>query len=92
MNQAGGAGTGFSTAQLQNPDFQFSKMIPQFAAAYKEAKAQGLSGPAIAGYFAQHVERCASEYWGTNGPYGDWYRRLEGQNVAASVTPATQTA
>lgn len=89
MNMAGGAGSGYTAEQLKDPNTQFKAMIPQFAAAFKDAKAQGISGRDIAAYFAQHVERCASQYYGA---YPPWYDKIATGAGSPSVTPATMNA
>lgn len=88
MNMAGGEGSGYTAEQLRDPNVQFNHMMPKFAAAFKDAKANGLSGGQIASYFAQHVERCASQYY---GKYAEMYDRLVTGVGDVGVTPATMT-
>lgn len=57
MNQCGGAGTGYTRAQLTDPDFASRIMIPQFEQAYIDGKARGLSGAQLTTYMGARVER-----------------------------------
>jgi hypothetical protein len=82
MNQCGGAGTGYSREQLTDPDFASRVMMPQFEAAYKAGKAQGLSGPQLAVYMGRTVERPRA---GLEANYGTKFIALFGQGASGDV-------
>lgn len=57
MNQMGGAGEGFSDAQLFDPEFQMQEMVPKYAAAIKEAEARGYDPRQTLQHILETVQR-----------------------------------
>lgn len=52
----GGMGKGLTTDQLFDPNYQASKIMPMYAAAYKDGQAKGLTGAELASYVAANAE------------------------------------
>lgn len=85
MNMAGGAGSGYTAAQLQDPNVQMRAMVPQIADAVKQGLSMGLTGSDLAVYVGKTVERPAA---GNEQAYGTAYDKLQaaGAQFQASAT------
>lgn len=72
-----GAGAGMSPQQRMDINIASSKMVPQYAQAFREGRAQGLSGPQLAVYVGGRVQRPAP---GNEQHYGTAYAAITGGN------------
>ena len=78
-----GMGSGLSQAQLNDPNYEASQIVPAYAAAYQRGVALGLTGADLASYVAVNAEHPADS-GGPGNTQNQSYR-----NAYNSLTPGT---